>query len=103
MARIKKTQKSKTRKYWFKRRRYGWGWMPVTWQGWLAIGVFTAVVISAAYQFGTEPAPASNDLLRFFASIVGAVVGMLLLGYLTGPEPRWRWGKKSSDNTDEDY
>lgn len=31
--------------YWFQRRRIGFGWTPVTWQGWLTVGAFAGGVI----------------------------------------------------------
>ena len=27
--------------YWFKARLYGWGWVPVKWQGWLDLYLFS--------------------------------------------------------------
>jgi hypothetical protein len=36
-----------SRKPWFGRKRIGFGWRPVTWQGWLLILVIVAVAILA--------------------------------------------------------
>jgi len=33
-------------KLWFKAKRYGWGWTPACWQGWLVLGVYFAVLIA---------------------------------------------------------
>ncbi len=30
--------------YWFKRQIWGWGWVPVTWQGWAVVGLWLAAV-----------------------------------------------------------
>lgn len=27
---------------WFRAKRYGWGWRPVTWQGWAVVAVWVA-------------------------------------------------------------
>ena len=36
-------------RYWFRRKRHGWGWsLPSTWEGWVAYAVHLAVVIAAA-------------------------------------------------------
>ena len=35
-----------SKKYWFKRRRFGWGWTPVTWQGWLTVAFFIGLIIA---------------------------------------------------------
>lgn len=34
------------KKLWFKRKRYGWGWTPSTWQGWLIIFGYLAIIFS---------------------------------------------------------
>lgn len=36
---------------WFGPKRYGWGWTPVSWQGWLATAAFIAVVGAAIAYF----------------------------------------------------
>lgn len=28
--------------YWFRKKKYGWGWVPNSWQGWLVIFLWTA-------------------------------------------------------------
>src|SRR5262245_12007807 len=35
--------KDNPEQYWFKRRTYGWGWVPATWQGWLTLLIFLGV------------------------------------------------------------
>jgi hypothetical protein len=42
-----------TKRPWFgPKRYYGWGWSPITWQGWLVTAVLGAVVIAAFRYFG---------------------------------------------------
>ena len=36
--------------YWFKRKLYGWGWTPATWQGWLVLAVFVVLMILNAFR-----------------------------------------------------
>jgi len=43
--------------YWFPAKRYGWGWgFPITWQGWLVLLGFFALVLFGIYLFPREPA-----------------------------------------------
>ena len=35
--------------YWFKRKLYGWGWTPATWQGWFAIGVYVLLILGLGF------------------------------------------------------
>ncbi|HYC83050.1 MAG TPA: hypothetical protein VEB60_00680, partial [Candidatus Paceibacterota bacterium] len=39
--------KDNPQRLWFKRKLYGWGWTPVTWQGWLAVLAYAGLVISS--------------------------------------------------------
>ena len=91
-------------KLWFKRRRYGWGWTPVTWQGWLTLAIFLIVVLCAGALLPMKPAdPSVFELVLFFMVTVSAVFLLIGTTLAKGPLPRWRWGKKSSDNPDEDF
>ncbi len=77
-------------RYWFPAKTYGWGWgLPATWEGWVVLAAFVALMVASAILFppGNAPAP-------FFVAV--AVLSTLLLAicWLTGEPPRWRWGKK---------
>ena len=76
------------RKYWFPAKRYGWGWgIPGTWQGWLVLGAFAALMIAGSFLF-----PPGSDPGRYLVYV--AVLCALLIGvcWLKGEPPRWRWG-----------
>ncbi|MEX0791171.1 MAG: hypothetical protein WD178_10390 [Actinomycetota bacterium] len=95
---------NKTTKYWFKRRRYGYGFMPVTWQGWAAVVGYMIVVIGMASAFLVAPEEVAAKEAGFFAIFfVTATSGLILLSLSKGPRPRWRWGSKPGDNPDEDF
>ena len=35
---------------WFTRRKYtGWGWRPITWQGWLVTALIVAAITAVVY------------------------------------------------------
>lgn len=92
------TKDLKTTNYWFKRRRYGWGFVPVTQQGWLVVIVFLAVVaIDTIITDGTD------QNTRFAIILIADFVFFLGTMFLKSPTPHWRWGKKSTDNHDEDF
>ena len=96
---------TKTDKYWFKRRRYGFGWIPVTWQGWATLGVLLGALLAVA--FAVLPAkpeqPTVSELAIFFGTFVVLIAVLVVVSYLKGPRPKWRWGKSQSDNPDEDF
>jgi hypothetical protein len=84
-------------KYWFKPKRYGYGFYPVSWEGWLAIlGVVILILISGAInnQF-MEPGPTAAQSLRFLLDIILFSVVATLLFEKKMQEPlKWRWRKR---------
>ena len=80
-------------RYWFRAKRYGWGWTPCTWQGWAALAVwaiaFTALVVGCA-----AAASASNGVLFgvLVALAIAATLALVWVGWRTGEPPRFRWG-----------
>jgi hypothetical protein len=77
-------------KYWFPAKRYGWGWgIPGSWQGWLVLAAFAALLAIGFVVF-----PPDKEL-GFFKLYVAILCGVLILVcWLKGEPPRWRWGKK---------
>lgn len=77
-------------RYWFPAKRYGWGWGPPrTWQGWLVLVAFLALLAAGAAGFLSRGEAGSFII---FATIL--VAALIAVCYLTGEPPRWRWGKK---------
>ncbi len=74
---------SSRNKYWFKARRYGWGWTPSLWQGWFVILVFVFLEIILL--------PKTDIFVLGTAVLVGI---LLLICIRKGEKPRWRWGGK---------
>ncbi len=73
--------------YWFKRKLYGWGWAPVTWQGWLVVLVGAAVGVGGVYVGDMADSPGMM--------LLGIILMMAIFfgfGYWKGEKPRWRWG-----------
>lgn len=77
------------KRYWFPAKRYGWGWgPPSTWQGWLVLLVWLAVLIPASTSF------AARSLPLFFVFIAVMVTSIIAICYAKGEPPSWRWGDK---------
>ncbi|HEU0266340.1 MAG TPA: hypothetical protein VFQ70_01825, partial [Candidatus Saccharimonadaceae bacterium] len=92
------------KRYLMKRRRFGWGWTPVKWQAWLFFVMQFAIIFVALTDLPAKPAqPTAGELVRFFVILVLAIGGFILVAIQVSPTPRWRWGKKKSDNPDEDF
>lgn len=79
---------------WFKRKVYGWGWYPATWQGVLTLVVFTALMIANAVRLNmSTPSNTGSFLIQFIPQTILMVVVLLVVCYLTGETPRWQWGE----------
>jgi hypothetical protein len=77
--------------YWFKRRLFGWGWIPVKWQGWLVILVYIGLVLAFAFTID-ENSPASEVMFTFVLPLVLLTVTLIRICYKKGEKPRWQWG-----------
>jgi hypothetical protein len=90
--------------YWFKRKRYGWGFTPATWQGWAVVLGYLVVVIALVPAFLDAPDEVAAKEAGFFVILfTAATAGLILISLNKGPRPRWRWGRKAGDNPDEDF
>lgn len=75
-------------KYWFPAKRYGWGWgPPVAWQGWVALGVYSLLLVLGGMLFLRAKGPA---LYTLYVGLVS--LALLAVCYRKGEPPRWRWG-----------
>jgi NADH:ubiquinone oxidoreductase subunit 6 (subunit J) len=81
---------------WFRTGNYGFGWMPVCWQGWLSLLLYLGVIfvlvvwVVGEMRMGTR-AIASEDWLTvglFIVGLIGATTALLALSYHKGDPPR---------------
>ena len=80
--------KPNEKKIWFPAKRYGWGWgPPKCWRGWMVLlAYFILLGTGAVLLLPKHP----GLFLGYTAILVGALI---LIGFLKGEKPRWRWGK----------
>lgn len=83
--------------YWFKRKLYGWGWTPATWQGWLVIVVYLIAIIAFSLTID-ETSPPEEVMFTFVLPIVLLTATVIRLGYTKGEKPRWQWGLPNNKN-----
>jgi len=65
-----------TKTAWFGPKRIGWGFRPVTWQGWSLIVVLVALFTVARYALHTNA--------EFFLAVAVLLVGFYVVVALTG-------------------
>ncbi len=80
---------------WFKRKTYGWGWTPATWQGWLVTGVYFALIFLLVLS-REEAIPGNKDsgsnFLVFGIPLIVLTALFVFVAYKTGEKPKWQWG-----------
>jgi hypothetical protein len=65
-----------TTKPWFGPKRFGWGWTPITWEGWLSVLVWIGLFYLAIQYYG------ANWLL-----MITLIAVLIIFSYMTGGNP----------------
>ena len=82
--------------YWFKRKLYGWGWVPAKWQGWCVILLYILLILSLVLT-REEAIPGNPDsgsnFLTFALPIIVLTALLIIIAYKKGEKPRWQWGQ----------
>lgn len=74
----------RTEHAWFRAKRYGYGWgLPLTWQGWVVLVAYTAVMAVGGIWFARNPG-------AFVAIMLGASAVLVWICWATGEPPRLR-------------
>ena len=90
-------------RYWFKRKLFGWGWQPATWEGWLAFIGYTFLVIgNFFFRYADRIEEHDAIAYRFVFDTVLLTIALILICVRTGEKPRWQWGKRIEDEDDID-
>lgn len=76
----------KEKKIWFKRKCYGWGWYPHTWQGWLVILIWVILFVFTISKF-------DHEWLKNLVFVIILTAILIWVCYKRGEKPKWSWGK----------
>ena len=72
---------------WFPMKTFGWGWgWPCRWQGWVAFIATVGLMAGAAYLF------ALGHRTEAFIASVAITTALIVICWVKGERPRWRWG-----------
>jgi hypothetical protein len=58
---------------------FGWGWTPITWEGWAVTAIFCVVIAGSFLIFGQS--------IKTIWVTLGAAAGLVLVCQLTGTAP----------------
>ncbi|HQB50906.1 MAG TPA: 8-oxo-dGTP diphosphatase [bacterium] len=78
------------KKLWFKAKKYGYGWYPVTWEGWLTIAIYVLLLIGTGSFF---PQYIERQPFVYFGWVILLTAVLIYVSYKTGEKARWRWGE----------
>ena len=96
-------------KLWFRRKRFGWGWTPATWEGWLSTAIFLGAIYWNARRFGLAAQTGKETKsTEFILESILMVIVFIFVCYKKGEKPVWQWGNSKdtksnppSDGTDD--
>lgn len=84
------------KKLWFKRKVYGWGWYPASWEGWAVTGIYVLLMLFFAFTVD-ESSPVNEIAFTFLLPVTLLTIAFIRLCYRTGEKPRWQWGKSKDE------
>ena len=76
--------------YWFKRKLFGWGWVPVRWQGFVVTFAYMGVLLGLGLNL--ERSESVDVGIEFIAPLIVSTVILITICYLKGEKPKWQWG-----------
>ena len=80
------------KRIWFKRKKYGYGWTPSTWEGWAVIVFYMVLGIAPLLFFSFVVIERYLIFYIIYNLIEGA--GLFYVCKKFGETPKWQWGNK---------
>ena len=82
-------------KYWFKAKKYGWGWYPSAWQGWFLMIAILIAMLSVFFNiYNIMGSTIDTVVLYFYPNGLALIFLLILFASIFGERPRWRWGEE---------
>lgn len=81
---------------WFAAKRYGYGWYPVSWEGWVVVIGHVLLILAAIPVFDHAMKTGVNENIAIAGLIVwvcSLTAIMIRICVVKGEKARWRWGK----------
>jgi hypothetical protein len=75
--------------YWFRRKLYGWGWVPAKWQGWVVLLVWVMLFTFSMIMIKEN----DHEIGKNFAMMILLTIILIWVCYKKGEKPKWSWGK----------
>lgn len=85
--------------YWFKRKLYGWGWVPATREGFAVTLLVLGAIILLSLRAERPGLSDAEALREIILPAIALVLLLIIVCYKTGEPPRWTWGKREKDKS----
>ena len=72
---------------WFKRKKYGWGWTPTNFKGWLVVSIYIIFVTACISLDIAERLGVYSTVFI----VVASTLALISICYKKGPKPHWQW------------
>lgn len=82
------------KKLWFRRKLYGWGWYPVTWQGWLVTLGYIFLILFFSFRIDEKSYLVRDTIFGIFVPFTCLTFLLIFICYKTGEKPKWQWGRE---------
>lgn len=81
------------KKYWFEAKMYGWGWTPVTIEGWSVVGTYLVVNIANFLRINRTTNTTAETLATWVPEAFILTFFLIYICVKKGENPWWRRGK----------
>jgi hypothetical protein len=85
------------KKLWFKAKHFGYGWYPISWQGWVVTLLYIIALLSFTLSADQSSHSVSDTLISFAGPYIVLTCLLLAVCYKKGEKPEWRWNLKRKD------
>lgn len=92
---------TQNKKIWFKRKEYGWGWTPSSWEGWLVLVVYALVIVREVVSIEKVAESEVPPPIRLIVPVVVSTLILIGVCYWKGEKPRWQWGRKDEKDNQQ--
>jgi hypothetical protein len=69
------------KKLWFKRKTYGLGWTPCSWEGWLVLIIYLIIIISIFRKIDLNSHSGSDTLIGFALPFIVLTIILIIICY----------------------
>jgi len=84
--------KNNPKKLWFKRKIFGWGWVPVRAEGMIVVLIYTISLFAIFLSVDRKSHSVSDTLYGIFLPFIAVTVLLILICFWKGERPHWQWG-----------